>query len=85
MQLIITNQIKKSVDNTSLMMAGEFNFSPKTMLNKRLIFDTTIVDKETIMDKIIEGLNDTYLDNDKYWIEHEPGSNYFTLRLEDGR
>lgn len=85
MQLIITNQIKKSVDNTSLMMAGEFNFSPKTMLNKRLIFDTTIVDKETIMDKIIEGLNDTYLDNDKYWIEHEPRSNYFTLRLEDGR
>ena len=85
MQLIITNQIKKSVDNTSLMMAGEFNFSPKTMLNKRLIFDTTIVDKETIMDKIIEGLNDTYLDNDKYWIEHEPGSNYFTLRLEDGK
>ena len=55
------------------------------MLNKRLIFDTTIVDKETIMDKIIEGLNDTYLDNDKYWIEHEPRSNYFTLRLEDGR
>ena len=85
MQLIITNQIEKSVDNTSLMMAGEFNFSPKTMLNKRLIFDTTIVDKETIMDKITEGLNDTYLDNDKYWIEHEPGSNYFTLRLEDGR
>ena len=85
MQLIITNQIKKSVDNTSLMMAGEFNFSPKTMLNKRLIFDTTIVDKETIIDKIIEGLNDTYLDNDKYWIEHEPGSNYFTLRVEDGR
>ena len=85
MQLIITNQIEKSVDNTSLMMAGEFNFSPKTMLNKRLIFDTTIVDKVTIMDKIIEGLNDTYLDNDKYWIEHEPGSNYFTLRVEDGR
>ena len=85
MQLIITNQIKKSVDNTSLMMAGEFNFNPKTMLNKRLIFDRTIVDKETIMDKIIEGLNDTYLDNDKYWIEHEPRSNYFTLRLEDGR
>ena len=65
MQLIITNQIKKSVDNTSLMMVGEFNFNPKTMLNKRLIFDRTIVDKETIMDKIIEGLNDTYLDNNK--------------------
>ena len=44
-----------------------------------------MADEETIMDKIIEGLDDPYLENDKYWIEHEPGSNYFTLRLEDGR
>ena len=44
-----------------------------------------MVDEETIMDKIIEGLGGPYIKNDKYWIEHEPGSNYFTLRLEDGR
>ena len=44
-----------------------------------------MVDEETIMAKIIEGLDDPYHENDKYWIEHEPRSNYFTLRLEDGR
>ena len=44
-----------------------------------------MADEETIIDKIIEGLDIPYLENDKYWIEHEPGSNYFTLRLEDGR
>ena len=26
------------------------------------------------MDKIIEGLDDPFLENDKYWIQHEPGS-----------
>ena len=44
-----------------------------------------MVDEETIMEKITEGLYDPYLENDKYWIEHKPGSSYFTLRLEDGR
>ena len=44
-----------------------------------------MVDEETIMKKIIESLDDPYLEDDKYWIEHEPGSSYFTLRLEDGR
>lgn len=47
--------------------------------------DTNIVDEEVIIDKIIAVHNDPYLDNGKYWIENEPGSNYFTLRLEDGR
>ena len=37
------------------------------------------------MDKIIQGLNDAFPENDEYWIEHEPGSNHFMLRLEDGR
>lgn len=37
------------------------------------------------MDIFIKGLNYPYLENYKYWIEHEPSSNYFNLRLEDGR
>ena len=82
---LMTDQTEASLGNTSLFMLGEFNFSPKQILNKKLIFDTTIIDKETIMDKIIQDLNDPFLENDKYWIEHESGSNYFTLRLEDGR
>ena len=68
-----------------MLMDGEFNFSPQKILNKKSIFDISMADEETIMDKIIEGLNEPYLENDKYWIKQEPGSNYFTLRLEDGR
>ena len=47
-------------------MHGEFNFDPKRILNKRLIFHTTIIDKEIIMDRIIDAINDPYLENDKY-------------------
>ena len=32
-----------------------------------------------MIDRIIDTLNDPYLENDKYWIEHKPGTNYFTL------
>ena len=35
------------------------------------------------MDKIFEALNDKA--NDEFYIEHPPGSNYFTLKQEDGR
>ena len=35
------------------------------------------------MDIIIQALNDKT--NDKFYIEHPPGSYYFTLKREDGR
>ena len=80
----INEQIKAANENTENLMVGNFNFDPKTILNKRYnIFDTTIIDKEIIIDRIIDAINDPY--NDKYWIEHKPGTNYFTLRLENGR
>ena len=53
-------------------MLGNFNFDPKTILNKRLIFYTTIINEEIIKDKVIEAINDPY--NEKYWIEHRPGT-----------
>ena len=56
----ITDQIEASLDNTSLLMAGEFNFSPKKILNKRLIFDKTVIAEETIIEKIIEDRNDPF-------------------------
>ena len=37
------------------------------------------------MDRIIDALNDPYLENDKYWIEHKPATNSFTLRLKNRR
>ena len=43
----------------------------------------TIIDEEIIIDTVIEAIN--VPSNDKYWIDYKPGTNYFTLRLEDGR
>ena len=81
---LLNDQVEAAINNSSILMYGEFNFSPQKVLNKKLIFDIFMVNKETIIDKII-GLDDPYLENDNYWIKHEPGFNYFTLRLEDGR
>ena len=68
----INEQIKAANENTKKLMLGNFNFDPKTILNKRLIFYTTIINEEIIKDKIIEAINDPY--NEKYWIEHRPGT-----------
>ena len=42
-----------------------------------------MVDEEVIIDRIIDAINDLF--NDKYEIEHKPATNYFTLKLEDGK
>lgn len=55
----------------------------KKVLNKTLIIHTTKVNKETIMDNIIEALGDKI--NDEFYFEHPVASNYFTLTREDGR
>ena len=64
-------------------MLGEFNFDAKEILDKTLIFDMSMIDEEIIVDRIIDAINDPFID--KYWIEHKPGTNYFTLRLEGGK
>ena len=64
-------------------MLGEFNFIPKNILNKTMIFDTSKIEQEIIMNRIIDAINDKT--NDKFYIEHQTGSNYFTLRRENGR
>ena len=53
------------------------------ILDETLLFDTSTEDEEVIIEKIIDGINDPF--NDKYWIEHEPGTDYFMLRLENGK
>ena len=79
----INDQIRAANENTKNLMLGKFNFDPKEILNKKLIFDTTIIDEEIIIDRIIDAINDSF--NDRHRIKHIPGRNYFTLRLEDGR
>ena len=56
--------------NVSKLMRREFSFSPKKILNKTLTFDTTKINEEIIMDKIIEALSDKT--NDEFYIEHPP-------------
>ena len=70
-------------ENTMNLMRGEFNFDPKEIVDKNLLFDISLVDEEVIMDRIIDAVNDLF--NDNYWIKYKPGMNYFTLRLEDGK
>ena len=79
----INEQTKVANENTGNLILGNFNFDPKVILNKRLIFDTTTMDEEIIIDRIIDAIGNPY--NDEYGIEHKPGTNYFTLRLENGR
>ena len=80
---IINRKTKATNENTRNVMRGELNFDPKEILNKTLIFDTSMVDEEVIIDRIIDTINNPF--NDKYWREHKPGTNYFTLRLENGK
>ena len=49
-------------------MRGEFNFSMKNILKKTLLSDTSKINEEVIIDKIIESLNDPL--NDKYYIDY---------------
>ena len=72
----INEQIKAANENTENLRLGEFNFDPKRILNKTLMFDTTVISEEIIIGRIIDAINDPY--NDKHWIEHKPGTNYFT-------
>ena len=45
-------------------MISEFNFDPKEILNKTLIFDMSMVHEEVIINRIIDAINDPF--NDKY-------------------
>ena len=69
-------------ENVSALMNGEFSFDPKKILNKTVMFDTTKIDEEIIMDIIICALP---ADNNDFYIEYPIGSNSFTLKRKDGR
>ena len=47
------------------------------------MFNTDKIDGEIIMDMMIDALIDKA--NEEFYIEHLIGSNYFTLKREDGR
>lgn len=54
----------------------------KNNTKQTILLDVSRVDEETIVDKIIENLTST---NDGFYIIHEPRTNSFSLRHEDGK
>ena len=72
---------KKTHTHTQNLILAEFSFDPKQLLNKRLIFDTSIIEKDIIIDRIINAIANSY--DNKYWMEHKPGAKCFTIRLEN--
>ena len=73
-------------ENVSALMNGKFSFDPKKKKKKKsnrtFLFDNEKIDKEIIMDRIIQALP---ADNGKFYIEHPIGSYSFTLKRKDGR
>ena len=54
----INAQIRIGADKTNKLMLGEFDFTPRQILNKTLKFDTSKIDEEIIIDRIIDTRND---------------------------
>ena len=71
-----------AVENEKTLLKGKFNFSPKKILNKTILFDTSPIDEEKVMDKILE---DFPADSNELYVLHEPRTNAFTLKHEDGK
>ena len=74
-------KLKIARENVSALMRGKFVFDPEDFLNKTVLFDTSKIDEEKIIDRILENIPG---DNDDIYLIHEPGTNAFSLRREDG-
>ena len=71
-----------AAENAEILLKGKFDFLPKKKLNKTILFDTSRIDEEKAMDKILEALP---ADNNEVCVLHEPRTNAFTLKREDGK
>ena len=69
-------------ENAETLLKGKFNFSPQKILNKTILFDTSRINEEQVMDETLETLSG---DNDELYVLHEPGTNAFTLKRKDGK
>ena len=77
-----TQALQVAAENAETLLKGNFNFSPQKILNKTILFDTCRTNEEQVMDKTLEALAG---DNDELYVLHEPGTNAFTLKREDGK
>ena len=56
-------------------------FYSEVFLNKTVLFDTSKIYEEKIIERILENIPG---DNDDMYLIHEPGTDTFSLRREDG-
>ena len=75
-------ELQVTRNNVSTLVEGKFSFLPEKFLNKTVLCDVSKNNEEKIIDKLIENLP---ADNDELYIVHEPGTNAFSLRREDGK
>ena len=78
-----TNKTKLKVakDNISALMQGKLVFDPERFFFSNMLSDTSKVDEEQIIDRILEK---TPSDNDNIYLVHKPGTNAFSKRRKDG-
>ena len=69
-----------AAENAETLLKGKFNFSPQKILNKTMLFDTSRINEEKVMDKFLEALP---VNKDELYILHKLGTNAFTLKRED--
>ena len=74
-------ELKLARDNISALLQGKFVYDPERFLNKTVLFDTSKVQKEQIVDRILENIPGG---NNNIYLVHEPGTNAFSLKCEDG-
>ena len=74
-------ELKIARENVSALMRGKFVFDPEVFLNKTVLFDTSKMDEEKKIDRILENIPG---DNDDIYLIREPGTNAFSLRREGG-
>ena len=70
-------------NNVLVLMRKKIDFTAKKLLNKILLFDSSRVNEELIMDKTIENLPGETMNSISY--ASEPGTNSFSLRREGGQ
>ena len=59
-----------------------FAFNAECFLNETVFFDTSKVNEEQIIDRILENVPG---ESDDVYLIHMPGTNAFSLRCEDGK
>ena len=74
-------EIKIATENFSALCGKNLFLIQRFSLNKAVLFDTSKNDEQKIIDKILENIPG---DNDTIYLIHEPGTNAFSLRREDG-